>query len=313
MNNMNYKGLAFKDVDGWKPQKFTNITYSNFFESLKNICISSFEWSGLPEGTNERYMETCNLFTGKFAFFYDEILEQYLTLPFVCANKLNVYNEPDTIEVYGMNGYRRMLTREEYEPCFNNYSMTGDIPLLNMVCTRMTTLKRTMDININAQKTPVLMLGDKSQMLMLKNLYKKFDESNPVIFGSSDFNFTENFKVFKTDAPFTSDKMQALLHSELNDFLSLRGIENSNQDKKERLVADEVSSNYGLVEAARNVYLQPREDFCKRVKEHFDIDLKVRFKSNIITTVNSPNLLGTPFTQIENVDNLEESEGIENE
>ena len=82
------------------------------------------------------------------------------------------------------------------------------------------------------------------------------------------------------------------------------GIENSNQDKKERLVSDEVGSNYGNVEAQRNVMLNARKQAVEKINAMFGTNIDVHFRSNLQTMVN-----------IENVsrETLEESEGEENE
>ena len=67
----------------------------------------------------------------------------------------------------------------------------------------------------------------------------QYDGNEPFIFGDKDMEF-DGIKCLKTDAPYVADNLQVLKHQIWNEALTFCGIENSNQDKKERLVADEV-------------------------------------------------------------------------
>ena len=89
-------------------------------------------------------------------------------------------------------------------------------------------------------------------------------------------------------APYTADKMDIHKNMVWNEFLTWCGIENSNQDKKERLVANEVGSNYGNVEISRNTCLQSRLKAVEKINKKFGLDIKVSFNSELITLLNNP-------------------------
>ena len=123
----------------------------------------------------------------------------------------------------------------------------------------------------------------------MKNLYMQYDGNEPFIFGDKDMEF-DGIKCLKTDAPYVADKLQVLKHQIWNEALTFCGIENSNQDKKERLVADEVGSNYGNIEAQRNVMLNARRQAADKINRMFGTNIEVGFRSSLNTMVNSENV-----------------------
>lgn len=66
-----------------------------------------------------------------------------------------------------------------------------------------------------------------------------------------------------------------------NEALTYLGIENTNTDKKERMVSPEVMGNMGDVEAQRFTRLNSRKQFCKEVNEMFGLDIDVDFRSGM--------------------------------
>ena len=126
----------------------------------------------------------------------------------------------------------------------------------------------------------------------------KYDGNEPFIFGNKNLDL-EDIKTLDTKAPYVADKLETLKHSIWNEALTFLGIENSNQDKRERLVADEVASNYGNVEAQRNIFLNARQIAADKINQMFGLDIKVSFNSDIKTMVNEPNI-SEYNTEVEN-------------
>ena len=61
--------------------------------------------------------------------------------------------------------------------------------------------------------------------------------------------------------------------------MTFLGIENSNTEKKERLVTDEINSNLGSVYAQRMARLNARKDACKKINSMFGLNIDVRYNS----------------------------------
>ena len=107
----------------------------------------------------------------------------------------------------------------------------------------------------------------------------KWEGNMPVIYGYRGQNI--DLSVLKTDAPFVADKLFMLKRQTLMEALTFLGVESNTSDKSERLVTDEIQSNFGLTEAMRNNRLKARQQAADKINRMFGTDIKVRFNSNL--------------------------------
>jgi hypothetical protein len=252
-----------------------------YYNRLRDYALNLFEWEGLPDEINLRFLELKLYEEGRVVFFNDSTMGGYLTLPVNYGGQLNVYGEPLNYFGYGMgNGYQKELTPDNSVIIWNNFSRTPIDYIIRQYAYRLYEITRTQDVNVKAQKTPVLIRTPDGQMLTLKNVYQQYDGNEPVIFGDKTGFDPESIKVLKTDAPFVSDKLQVLKNEIWNECMTFLGIGNAKQDKKERLVADEVSANDEQIEQARENMLQARQLACKQINEMFNLNVSVDYKLN---------------------------------
>lgn len=286
----------------WQSAELNNKTYIDYYNRLMELALNVFEWENLPPSVDERFLELTLYEMGYCLYFNDEIIGN-LALTCTIGGKLDVYRIPVLRRAYAVNGYNKMCSTKDSVLIFNNYLHTPTQLTIELFARKLYEIERAIDVNVKAQKTPTLILSSEQQRLTMQNLYMQYDGNEPFIFGDKNMDI-EGIKSLKTDAPFVADKLENLKHQIWNEALTFCGIENSNQDKKERLVSDEVGSNYGNVEAQRNVMLNARKQAVKKINAMFGTNIDVHFRSNLQTIVN-----------IENVsrETLEESEGEENE
>lgn len=273
----------------WASAEMNMATYWDYFNRLKAIGMNRIEYEGLPDTIDPRFIERGLWERGAMLWFQDEFLGD-LCLPFVPGGQLTVYDIPIFRRAFASNGnYNANRLPKNSVIIYNNYQHLPDLPTIDLFALRIADIQRTIDVNIKGQKTPKIITGPESQRLVMQNLYMQWDGNEPFMFGDKDFTGEISVGVLDTTAPFVADKLEIEKHMLFNEALSYYGIENSNQDKKERLVADEVASNYGLVENSRNVALNSREDAIKQINKMFGHNIKVRFKSEVASTVNDPN------------------------
>lgn len=265
-----------------------NMTYIDYYNRLKEIAVSVFEWKNLPPSVDERFIEMILYEKGYALYFNDEELGN-LVLQCTLGGRLDVYNVPIKRRAYANNGYQNNKTINDSVIIFNNYQRTPTDLTIRLFARRLYELERTIDVNVKSQKTPVIVLASEQQRLTMKNLYMQYDGNEPFIFGDDSMSL-DGITTLNTNSPYVTDKLQITKHQIWNEALTFLGIENSNADKKERLVADEVGSNYGNIEAQRNVMLNARRQACKKINEMFDTNIEVNFRSNLITMVNRDNV-----------------------
>lgn len=269
-------------------QYMNNMTYIDYYNRLKELALSVFEWKNLPPTVDERYLEIALYEKGYCLYFNDEILGN-LTLNCTLGGQLDVYNIPLQRTAYANNGYKKQCDNKDSVIIFNNFLHTPTDLTIRLFAKRLYELERSVDTNVKAQKTPVLILSSEQQRLTMQNFYMSYDGNEPYIFGDDKLGI-EGIKVFKTDAPYVADKLQITKHQIWNEALTFLGIENSNADKKERLISDEVGGNYGNVEAQRNVMLNARRKAVEQINEMFGTNIEVGFRSNLLTMVNRENV-----------------------
>lgn len=286
----------------WPSAQINNQTYIDYYQRLMEFAINMFEWRNLPPTVDERFLELTLYEKGYCLYFNDEVVGN-LALTCTIGGMLDVYRIPTERRAFAVNGYNKICTTQDSVLIFNNYLHTPTILTIELFARRLYEIERTIDVNVKAQKTPTLVLASEQQRLTMKNLYMQYDGNEPFIFGDKDMEF-DGIKCLKTDAPYVADKLQVLKHQIWNEALTFCGIENSNQDKKERLVADEVGSNYGNIEAQRNVMLNARRQAADKINRMFGTNIEVGFRSSLNTMVNSENVSRETFEGVDEDESL---------
>lgn len=259
------------------------LTYVDYLKRLEEIALNMFEWKNLPYDIDPRFLELTLFTQGMAVFFYEEVMERYLALQTMIGGNLDVYRVPKIRRAYAVNGYNKELSDTDSVLIFNNYLREPSFPTVQLYAKRLYEVERAIDVNVKAQKTPIMILCDEGQRLTMKNLYEQYNGNEPFIFGSRALDL-QGVKTLQTEAPYVADKLTILKHQYWNEALTFLGVENSNTDKRERLITDEVQSNLGAVQAQRFVRLNMRRQACKQINSMFNLNVWVDFRSDVDTS-----------------------------
>lgn len=256
-----------------------NGTYGFYLERLTELAISMFEWKNLPKELDPRFLELTLFQDGQAVWFRDDDLEKYLALQVITNGRLNVYRVPIDRRAFAVNGYQRELNIDNSVIIYNNYLRTNSYKMCVLYAKKLYNLDRIIDVNANAQKTPVLIRVSETQRLTAINTYKEWDGNQPVIVGEKDLD-PNMLTVLKTDAPYVSDKLYQLKTQYWNEALTYLGISNLNIQKKERLVSDEVVRAQGGTIASRYSRLEARREACDKINEMFGLNVEVDYRED---------------------------------
>lgn len=256
-----------------------NYTYMQYAYRLMQLSISMFEWKNLPEGIDERFLEMVLFTDGHAVFFKDDELGDYLALQCLINGKLNVYRIPINRRAFAVNGYQKQLTDKDSVIIFNNMLHTNSWMDVKMFAKRLYNLDRIIDVNANAQKTPILIKGNEQQRLTLTNLYKEYDGNAPVIFADKSLDMNA-LQVMSTQAPYVADKIYQLKTQIWNEALTYLGITNVSFQKRERMVSDEVTRSQGGTVASRYSRLNARRQACKQINKMFGLNIECNFRED---------------------------------
>lgn len=256
-----------------------NQSYIQYVNRLTELSISMFEWKNLPPSVDRRYLELELFKNGRVVYFNDEVIGD-ICLDCITSGRLDVYGEPYIRRAYSMyNNYQKMLKSTNSVIIWNNYLRTNSVLDVEIFARRLWLIDRIIDVNVNAQKTPVLVQGTEKQRLTLINLYKEFDGNTPFIFGDKNLDLNA-LKAIVTDAPFVSDKLYQLKTQIWNEALTYLGISNINVQKKERLITDEVTRNQGGTIASRYSRLDCRRMAADKINAMFKTDIEVNYRED---------------------------------
>ena len=282
-------------------------TYIDYLDRFRMLATSLFTWKGLDDVAGigaSRFLEQSLYDYGRACFVKDPELG-FLALRVNPSDKLNIYELPIRVMAWSI-GYEKHFDFNDIVYIMNNEIQKPTFESLQLFAYRLYETERTIDINLQAQKTPILIEGDTKTILTLKNVYMQYSGNVPFIFGNKQFDISNKLKVLKTDAPYIIDKLDIHKHQIFNDALTVMGIDNANTDKKERLITNEVESNTQLITYYLNCWYKTRKKACNEINQKFGLNIQIELNKEIIE------LLNDTENDIINMENIDDMEMIEN-
>lgn len=259
-----------------------NLTYMQYLNRLTELSVSMFEWKNLPPTVDARYLELHLFETGSMVYFNDEVIGN-LCLDCLSSGRLDVYGNPVLRRAYsGYNNYQKLLKESNSVIIWNNYLHTNSALEVKMFAKRLYNLDRIIDVNANAQKTPIIIQGTEQQRLTLKNLYKEYDGNSPFIFGDKNLDLN-SLKCLQTGAPFVCDKLYNLKQMYWNEALTYLGINNTGAQKRERMLAIESSQAQGGTISSRYSRLQSRREAVEKINAMFGTNIEVNYREDFMS------------------------------
>ena len=278
-----------------------NITYLDYLNRFRRIALARFEWVNLPTSMNARWLEMCLFDYGKASLLKDEKLG-FINTKCSNNNRINLYGIPSDLHCYSFEyqkwrklycGLNEINGNDPYKEAIlvmNDYDMTPTLSMMDLFAYRLYECDRTCDVNVKAQKHPVMIICDENQRLTMENLYSQYDGNEPFIFGDKNQLDEKNLRAINTNAPIVLKQIDEHKKEIWNEALTYLGINNINVEKKERAVVDEINSNNELVNLNLDVYLKPRQEACRQFNELFgltgtDKEISVRVNSDLANVI----------------------------
>ena len=297
-------------------------TYFNYLDRFKKVALSIFEWVNLPKSMNARYLELSLYYDGIATLFKDE---EYGFINTRCTNNgyINIYGLPTKLHCYSYDLHRDKILytglREDIENLQetnailveNNWDNVPTEPTLALFAQRLALAERASDTNVEAMRTPVMILVGENQRLTMENLYGQYRGNRPFIFGDKQqMQDMDSIKAINTQAPVVFDKLQNYKKEIWNEALTFLGINNVFIEKAERLITDEANSNNELINLNLQASLAPRKEACRQFNELFgltgtDKEIDVRVRSDLHNIIKNAQSIVSDYKDMENVENID--------
>lgn len=265
-------------------------------KTFTEMAMNRFEWQNMPDTVDVRFLEY-TLFYNALAIFFEHESLGHLALRGNGSGTINMYDNFSKFRVLGNRFVSRTLSSEErFEdvegvptsvdpecvPIWANYLRTPDIDYAMIYASKLADLDITIEVNAHNSRYPKLVASSESQKLSMANVNRQIDEGQHVIFVNELFDSSSISAFDVAIDPMIHINIPILRTRVHSDAMSLFGINNSNQDKKERLVADEVSANNDQVAVMRAINLNARQDACKRINKLFGLDIWVEYRTDAV-------------------------------
>ncbi len=310
------------NIDFLDSELMNTETYFNYLDRFKKVALSIFEWVNLPKSMNARFMELALYYDGKAAIFKDE---NYGFINTRCTDNgyINIYGLPTRLHCYSYELHRDKLLYTGFSDDIeklqgtnailvqNNWDRVPTEPTLALFAQRLAIAERASDTNVEAQRTPVMILVGENQRLTMENLYGQYRGNRPFIFGDKQqMQDMDSIKAINTQAPVVFDKLQNYKKEIWNEALTYLGINNVMIEKAERLITDEANSNNELINLNLQASLAPRKEACKQFNELFgltgtDKEIDVRVRSDLHNIIKNAQSIVSDYKEMENIEEID--------
>ena len=257
-------------ISNWK-------TYVMYRTQMTTLAKNVFEFKNLPESIDIAYMNQKLLMNGAIAFFKDDVTDELTCLPFSDKDaKTDIYGRPNKIMVSGENGYTRWLDKDQFVIMYDNNSM---LPIYLDICQyaqRIALCVRTQDVNIKHQRTPRLWKVPQDKEKSIKDAIDDIDAFADQV-ATYDSTKLEDIEAVLAPAPYVSDKIDDHLAKLWAEFFRLIGVANLQEQKKERVIRDEMYVSQGGTIASRYARFEPRKRAIEKINKMFGLNIEVSY------------------------------------
>ena len=282
--------------------------YIMWSRQLTNLAINRFKWEGLPETIDIRFMELTLFYKALSVFYYNNDLNAYLAVQGSGTGYMNYLQNPVSFNIITAGGdfagdrtqqfqspnfisaYNPAINYEEVGkdpkqtgiPIWANYLRTPDIDVVNLYARRFAMVDRTIEINTISARQPKILKANQANQLTLTNIARQQNQGAEVIVINSEAISVDDIEVLDLSIDAKQLTELSLMKTRWwNECMGLWGIDNSNQDKKERLVSAEVDANNGQTDSFRLIQLNARRQACEWINKVHGLNISVDFNIEV--------------------------------
>lgn len=257
----------------WQSAAMNDLQFRFYYEWLEQMACSIYRWEGLPPEIDQRFLEMTLFDRGLSVFFYDEAYDAFFSCTGTPSGAINMYQNPLRYIAYGADSFQRNLEASDCVPIWNNYLRRPDQNAMMIYARRLADIDRTIDVNLNGQKTPIFAVVPESQRQTVKQLMQQWSGNEPIIIGADGMFDPSAITYLNAGIPFITPDLLKAKQTIWAEIMTYLGIQNTNISKAERVQSAEVSANDGQIEASRLVRLNCRRMACEEINRKYGLSV----------------------------------------
>lgn len=288
---MSKKNRPFVGLNGemyWQSPSYTNRVYTMYRNQILSLALTRFEWHGLPDTCNSRYLEWTLLTQGQATISFPKSQPGiFYSTQVAWQSPPNIYDNPTKWQSIGNNGWRFDANPTQGVVVWDNLLRFPILDAIDLQARELTDLTRTEQINRLHQKTPYLLTGPQDKKLDLTNLWKQIAGGEPAVIGTDGLSQID-VKAISTQVPFIASEIDAAIQNCWTRTYQLLGID-ALPFKQERQVEDEIISQQAPSSMQALGFLAARREACEVLNKRFGEYLKEPITVTMRTDYESDN------------------------
>jgi hypothetical protein len=259
------------------------IIKNRLINRYKLLALNRYKWENLPDGIESRHIENFLYENGQALFYNDDDLG---LVCFRCGNagSLNVYGDPIKVVVQ-MFGASKHIDVDKGIRILNNDLSLPDSSIIFDYAHRIAEIEIVIQRNIKQQRFPYIISSTTDTKRSLDLLFKKlFESDDEAIFVDKVFQQGDGLgiNVMKTDAPYMAEKLFKMKQDLEQELLTILGIDNNPESKKERMIVDEIHSNDNEIKQYLDLGYKSRKFAADLINEKFGLSINVSIVNELI-------------------------------
>lgn len=270
---------SFYDPFRTNPQTDRTLVVERMYmRLLTEWAATRFKWVNLPDTIDPRFIEQELFYKAFVLFYFDPRFDRHLAVRGAIQGPMNIYDNPTKFRTIGIATYASIdLESDTCVPIWGSYSRLPSRDIVLVYARRLAQLDISIEINAKNMRMNKIVKVEESQRLTMVNALRSLDEGN-IVFGTDALNMEAIDTLDLGVQPANLAALRDEKNQVWNEAMTLLGITNSNQDKKERLVAAEATGSDGQVLAARNSEMKPRQEACNQINRLWpDLNVSVEW------------------------------------
>ena len=271
MNYIDYKSMMYTDFFNMQPCEVlgtANTTTQFWKRYLYRKVFGSFKFT-LPDGIPKNFFLFWLFKYGSIAVAYTNEFG-WVASPYG-VSKLDFYYQPKKFTI--SNPY--IKNSMEWEDGKNglivklNYDFYGLEDLITHYATKLASCDKAIDVNLmNANVSVALSAHNKKEADELKEAYAKATTGDPFVAVNSDILNDGGIGTLIKDVKsnYIANEVLESRAKIINEFLTIIGLNNSNNEKKERMVTDEVNANNEDVRCIAALWLENLQESFEKLR-----------------------------------------------
>ena len=222
------------------------IEFTQYMEWITSLAMSRFEYEGLPETCDARYLEECLLYFGQATIAAPEDMPDiYFSIQAAATGELTPYGKPMRWRCIGADGKTNFAASWETGTfIYDRKSRANLWGKLESCAKRLARYSRTENINLMHQFTPYLVTAPEEQVQSVQNVFAQTVSGQAAVVGYEALSdlIKNGIDTIDTQVEWIGDKLQTGALGTWSEVFRILGIPHLQFEKAERMITDEAET-----------------------------------------------------------------------